>query len=73
MPTNTTYFTFQNVRVSTVAYEDKTGYDINNISTSFEADILLQLDKTGQLSDAGFTSTVINNMVHELTLNESNK
>lgn len=73
MPTNTTNFTFQNVRVSAVAYEDKTGYDINNMSTSYEANVLSYLDKTGQLSESGFTSTVMHNMVHELTLNESNK
>ncbi len=71
MPANTTYFTFQNVRVSAVAYEDKTGYDITNMNTSFEVDILAQLDKTDQLEKAGLTSTVMHRIVHELTPDES--
>lgn len=71
-PENTTYLTFQNVKVNAVAYENRKLYNVINMNTSFEVDILSVLDKTGQLKNAGFKSTVMNNIVHELTYDESN-
>ena len=41
------------------------------MNTSFEVDILSQLDKTDQLERAGLTSTVMHQIVHELTPDES--
>lgn len=68
---NPTYLTFQNIKVSGVAYDELSSYVLNNINTSFDVDTLLLLDKENQLEAAGFTSTVMHQMVHELSLTES--
>ena len=70
---NPTYMTFQNVRVSAVAFEESECYISNNINTSFDIDTLMYLDKTEQLEFSGLTSTVMHQMVHELTMEESNQ
>lgn len=70
---NPTYMTFQNVRVSAVAFEEVECYVSNNVNTSFNIDTLMFLDKNDQLESNGLTSTVMHRMVHELTLEESNQ
>lgn len=68
---NTTYLTFQNIKVSAVAYDEFDSYIPNNINTSFDIDTLLFLDKENQLETAGLTSTAMHHIVHELSLQES--
>ena len=70
---NPTYLTFQNVKVSSVAFDESECYVPNNINTSFDVDTLLLLEKANLLEPAGLTSSVIHNMVHELNIKESNQ
>ena len=72
-PYNPTYMTFQNIKVSSVAFDKAECYVPNNINTGFDVDTLMLLDKTNQLEAAGFTSTAMHNMVHELNPKESNQ
>jgi len=71
MPLNTTYCTFQNVCVNAVAYQDRSCYDLGNINTGFEIDVLASLDNSDQLEKAGLSSTAMHNLVHEMNLEES--
>ena len=70
-PYNPTYVTFENVRVNSVAFDETECYVPNNINTGFDVDTLSHLDETNQLEPAGFTSTAMHNLVHELNLKES--
>jgi hypothetical protein len=54
---NTTYFTFQNVKASAVAYSDNTSYVSNNVNNFFDVETLAALNKSGLLSKAGYTTT----------------
>lgn len=70
---NPTYLTFKNVKVSSVAYDLIDSYAPNNINTSFDVDTLSLLAKANLLETAGLTSTVMHNMVQELSLEESHQ
>lgn len=70
-PYNPTYLTFQNVKVSSVAFDYPECYAPYNVHTGFDVDTLMLLDNSNQLESSGFTSTVMHNMVHELSLQES--
>jgi hypothetical protein len=54
---NTTYFTFQNVKASAVAFSDNTSYVANNVNTFFDVETLYALNSAGLLSGAGYTTT----------------
>lgn len=70
---NPTYLTFENVKASSVVYDLIDSYAPNNINTSFDIDTLSILDKANQLETAGLTSTVMHNMVQELSIKESHQ
>ena len=72
-PFNPTYLTFQNIKVSAVAFDESECYVSNNINTGFDVDSLMLLDNSNQLEAAGFTSTAMHNLVHELSMKESNQ
>lgn len=54
---NTTYFTFQNVKASAVAFSDNTSYVLNNVNTFFDVETLASLNSAGLLRSAGYTTT----------------
>lgn len=67
---NTLSLTFQNVRVSAVAYAESDGYVPLNVNTFLDVETLLALEKTGFLYGTGFSSTAPE-LVHELTDDEA--
>ena len=69
---NSLKLTFQNTRVSAVAYgNDKDCvYSPVNVNSFFDVDELMQFEKKGSLYKAGLTSTAAE-LVHELTIPES--
>jgi hypothetical protein len=54
---NMTYFTFQNVKASAVAFSDNTSYVANNVNTFFDVETLDALNSAGLLRSAGYTTT----------------
>jgi hypothetical protein len=55
-----TYFTFQNVKASAVAFSDNTSYVANNVNTFFDVETLDALNSAGLLRSAGYTTTATN-------------
>ena len=70
-PENRLNLTFQNVKASAVAFEDSSGYRLNNVNTSLEVEALANLEKMGMLYRAGITSSATDGLVHEMTAEES--
>lgn len=60
---NPVYLTFQNVRTSTVAYDDKNVYNITNMNTSFDVDELIALNKSNSLQLVGYYSSMNQNFL----------
>jgi hypothetical protein len=54
---STTYFTFQNVKASAVAFSDNTSYVANNVNTFFDVETLEKLNAANLLTGAGYTTT----------------
>lgn len=67
---NTTYLTFQNVQVNTVAYASGYKYSSDNISTALDVDSLLLLEKANMLHTANLHNGTPQ-LIHELTPIES--
>lgn len=70
---NCNLLTFQNVHVSTVAYEKKSIYNDNTAYDFVGVDILRELCKNNILQGSYYKSTLGNNLVHILTKEESLK
>lgn len=62
---NPVYLTFQNVEVSTVAYERKGVYSSSNMNTVFEVDALRGLKDLSILQESGLYSSLETKMVTE--------
>lgn len=62
---NPVYLTFQNVEVSTVAYERKGVYSSSNMNTVFEVDALRGLTDLSFLKESGLYSSLETRMVTE--------
>jgi hypothetical protein len=67
---NTTYFTFQNVKVSGVAYSDSESYVANNVNTFFDVETLALLEKANLLAPSGLTTTA-SQLVRNLDIYDS--
>lgn len=61
---NPVYLTFQNVRTSTIAYEEKTAYNATNMNRGFEVDEMLVLKDTNLLQSAGYYSSMKEDFIH---------
>lgn len=70
-PSNGLTLTFQNVRVSAVAYADTGSYWENNVNTGFDVETLASLEKMGALYQTGLTSSAVTGLVHQMTAKES--
>lgn len=68
---NSIDLTFQNVRVSAVAYAESDGYISDNVNTSFEVETLLELEQAGTLYVNGL-NTSATALVHEMSPKEAN-
>lgn len=68
--TNSLKLTFQNTRVSTVAYENNCSYIPINVNSFLDVDELMQLEDKEDLYKADLTSTIAE-LVHELAIPES--
>lgn len=68
---NPVYLTFQNVEVSTVAYERKGVYSSSNMNTFLEVDILKDLSDLSILQENGLYSSLETEMVAEYNEKES--
>lgn len=68
---NITYLTFQNVKVSAVAFADKTGYSADNCN-SFDVDLIDSLEKSGLIGSTGFSSSMAK-VVNVANLETSNE
>lgn len=68
---NPVYLTFQNVEVSTVAYERKGVYSSSNMNTFFDVDVLKGLTDMSLLDASGFYSDSAARMVTEYNDKES--
>lgn len=60
---NPVYLTFQNVKVSTVAYERKGVYSSSNMNTFLDVDVIKGLDFTSNLEGTGLYSSMDTQMV----------
>lgn len=69
--TNETNLTFQNVHVSTVAYEKKSIYNNYNQYHCVNVDMLTQLAEQGMLQAAGYQTYLANHVVKKLSIEES--
>ena len=67
---NSLKLTFQNTRVSAVAYDDGHAYTPANLNSFWDVKRLMQLEDNGSLYMLGLTSTAAK-LVHELTIPES--
>ena len=70
---NHTYLTFQNVHVSTVAYERKSIYNDYNLYHGVNVDMLMALEKQGMLASAGYQTSLPGNIVNTLEGQNSTK
>lgn len=61
---NSLYLTFQNVRVSTVAYESKLSYQSDNMNTWYNVDQLGSPEVQKQLEAEGYYTTLGAQMIH---------
>ncbi len=69
--TNRLFLTFQNVHISTVAFEKKSIYNGNNLFTGLNVDTLYDLEKKNGLEKHGFVTSMTENMVHKYDMEQS--
>lgn len=60
---NPVYLTFQNVRTSTVVYEDKSAYNVTNMNQWFDVDEIIALNESSMLEPAGYYSSIHQNLI----------
>lgn len=70
---NHTYLTFQNVHVSTVAYERKSIYNDYNLYHGVNVDMLSALEQQGMVSAAGYQTSLAGKLIQKLDAKESMK
>lgn len=68
---NHTYLTFQNVKVSTVAYERKSIYNDYNLYHGVNVDMLMALENQGMLAASGYQTSLPVNLVNRLDISSS--
>lgn len=68
--TNSVYMTFQNVKVSTVAYELMESYNTTNLNTWYDVDQLESRTVKGLLSEGNYYSSLRSELVHHYTGDE---
>lgn len=70
---NHTYLTFQNVHVSTVAYEKKSIYNDYNLYRGANVDMIMALEQQGMLRGAGYQTSLPGNLVNSMDVPSSAK
>lgn len=70
---NPVYLTFQNVKVSTVAYEEKSKYSDTNMNTWCEADHLDIPEMRKLLEEGGYYTSLNSELVHRYSKDDSYK
>lgn len=60
---NPVYLTFQNVRTSTIVYEDKSAYNVTNMNQWFDVDEIIALNESSMLEPAGYYSSIHQNLI----------
>lgn len=68
--TNSVYMTFQNVKVSTVAYESMESYNTTNLNTWYDVDQLENFAVKGLLNEGSYYSSLNSELVHHYTESE---
>lgn len=68
---NPVYLTFQNVRTSTVAYEEKNAYNATNMNNGFEIEMTMESDKDKMIQSTGYYSSLKEGMITWLDSKES--
>ena len=67
---NPVYLTFENVKVSTVAYEDMSCYNIRNANTWFDVRTLQSHSVRQYLQENGYYSPTQGKLLHTYTVDE---
>lgn len=70
---NPVYLTFQNVRTSTVAYEEKNAYNVTNMNNGFEIEMTMESVKNKRLQPLGFDLSLKEGMITYLDSKESSE